>query len=78
MDAPLYVQRMLVTAIFSITGLHQTYGCPTVSLAYVGFLYLQNHWVTLHLQMRHLKCSLFWLPLVRKSLRYALFMGAPS
>ena len=30
-------------------SLHQSYGCPTLSVAYAGKLYSQNNWVTLHL-----------------------------
>ena len=32
-----------------ITGLHYTYGCATLSGAYVDLLYVPHNWVTLHL-----------------------------
>ena len=38
-----------------------TYRCLALRLAYRIQLPLQNNWVTLHLLMRHLKLSLFWL-----------------
>ena len=31
------------------------YGCPTLRTAYVGKLYLKNHWGTVHVRVRHLK-----------------------
>ena len=46
---------MLVGSTYRITGLQYTYGCATLSAAYLGYLYLGNHWVTLQLWVRHLK-----------------------
>ena len=40
---------MFVGSTYRITGLEYTYGCATLSLAYVGYLFLANHWVTLRL-----------------------------
>ena len=37
---------MLVSSKYRITELHYTYGNATLSAAYVGYLYFQNHWVT--------------------------------
>ena len=61
-------QLMLVTASLRIFCLHHTYMCATLNAADVCMFHLQNQWVTLHLWMRHLKCSLCWLPLPRESL----------
>ena len=47
MGAPPTVQLMFVSSTYRITGLHYTYGSATLSAAYVGYLYLGNHWVTL-------------------------------
>ena len=64
------VQPMIIRSTYRITRSHYTFGCPTYSSAYVCKLYVQNHWVTLHLWKRHLKCSLCWLPLRRESPGY--------
>ena len=51
----------------------------TVHLMLAGLhrkLYVQNHWVTLHLWKRNLKCSLCWLRLRRESLGYTSVIGA--
>ena len=45
-------------ATFRITELHYTYGCLTLIDAYVLESYLQNYWVTLHILVSSLKCSL--------------------
>ena len=45
MGAPPYVRLKLVTSTLRITRLHYSYKCATLSRAYVGYLYLQNHWV---------------------------------
>ena len=47
--APPYVEPMFVSSTFKITRLHFTYGCATLSGAFVCKLYLKNHWVTLGL-----------------------------
>ena len=39
------MQLMFVCSTYRITGLDYTYGCATLSAAYVGYLYLQNHWL---------------------------------
>ena len=46
---------MLVGSTYRITGLQYTYLCATLSAAYLGYLYLGNHWVTLQLWVRYLK-----------------------
>ena len=71
------VQPMIVRPTYRSTRSHYTFGCPTYSSAYVCKLYVQNHWVTLHLWKRHLKCSLCWLPLRRESPGYTSVIGAP-
>ena len=68
MGSARYVQPMLVTFTLRITVLHYTYGCATLSAAYVGYFYLQNHWVTLDRWVSNLKCSLCWLGLPLESL----------
>ena len=35
--------------------MHYTYRCPLVSAGFVGYLYLQNHWNTLHKLVSKLK-----------------------
>ena len=54
---------MFVSSTYGITGLHYTYASATLSAAYVGYLYVENHRVTLHLLLGHLKQNLCWLPL---------------
>ena len=71
------LQPMIVRPTYRITRSHHTFGCLTYSSAYVCKLYVQNHWVTLHLWKRHLECSLCWLQLRRKSLGYTSVIGAP-
>ena len=39
------------------------------------YLYLENHWVTLHSWVRHLKCSLCLLAVPKESLGYTALMG---
>ena len=68
---------MLVSSTFSMTGLRYTYGCATVSAAYVCNPYLQNHWVTLHSWVSNLKCSLCLLALPTESLANTILIGAP-
>ena len=46
---------MLVGSTYRITGLQYTYGCATLSAAYVSYLYLENHWVTLQSWVDYLK-----------------------
>jgi len=55
-----------------------TYGCPTLSAAYVSWFYLQNHWVALHLWVCNLKCSLFFLGRLAESLSYNTLMSAST
>ena len=50
---------MLVSSTQRITGVHYTCGCATSSGGYVGYLYLQNYWVSVHLWVSRLKCSFY-------------------
>ena len=75
MDAPVKIFPVFVNSTYRITKLHYTYGYATLSAAYVDYLHLENHWVTLQLWVRHLKCSFFWLPLVSESLADTTLMG---
>ena len=59
---------MLVTSTYRITRSHCTYGCPTLSALYVGWLYLQNQWVTLYLWVSSFKCMLCFLRLLTETL----------
>ena len=43
------LQPVLVSSTYKITGLHYTYRGATLSAAYVGYLYLENRWVTVQL-----------------------------
>ena len=64
------VQHSFAKSTSRIPSLHYTSGCPTLSAAYVCMFYLQNYWVTLHLWVRHLTCSLCWFALLSESLGY--------
>ena len=68
---------MLVTSSQRITGLRFSYGCAALSRAYVGQLYLRIHWVSLHLRISSLKCSLQLLGLLEELLEYTRLLGAP-
>ena len=68
---------MFVSSTYSITVLHYTYWWATFRAADVGYLYLENYWVTLILWVCHLTYSLFLLPLPRESLCYTTLKGAP-
>ena len=85
---------MFFRSIYRITWLHYTYGCATLSPAfvcnnylenytygcatliavYLCNLYLQNYWVTLHLWVANLKCSLGLLALPTESVGYATLL----
>ena len=67
---------MLVFSTYRITGLHYTYGCATLSAAYVGYLFLQNHRALLYLWVSSLKWSLLLLGLVTES-RITLDLEVP-
>ena len=56
--APPWVQPLLVSSTFRNTVIHYTCGCPSLSGGYVCKVFLQNHWVRVHLWVRHLTCSL--------------------
>ena len=77
MGAPPKEEPMFVSSTFSMTGLRCTYGCATVSAAYVCNLYVQKHWVTLHSWVSNLKCSLCLLALPTESLANTILIGAP-
>ena len=66
--------------LYTYTGLHYTYGCHWRHLrlidAFVWEPYLQNHWVTLHLLVFSLRCSLWLLCLLTQSLDHTRIMGA--
>ena len=51
--APFLVETMLLSPTFKITGIHITNGFSALSAAYVGYLYIENHWVALQLWVRH-------------------------
>ena len=44
-----------VKSSYRITRLQYSYGCAALSEAYVVYLYLENHWVTLQLWVRHVR-----------------------
>ena len=71
------MQPNLVTTTYKITGLHYIYGCPSLSAASVGWLHVQNEWVTLHLLVTGLKNRPFFLGLDTESLSYNTLMRAP-
>ena len=53
------MQPILICSTFRITRLHFTYKYPSVSAAYVCYIYLQNKRITLHLWVSYFKCSSF-------------------
>ena len=54
-----------------------TCGCQPLINAYLYQPYLRNHWVTLHLLVSSLKCSLSFLGLPSESLDQTRLMVAP-
>ena len=56
--APPTVQLMFVSSTYRITELNYTYVNATLSAAYVGYLYLQNHRASLYLWLSSLNRSL--------------------
>ena len=44
--APTKVHLMILSCLYTLTELHNTYGNATLSADYVGYLYFENHWVT--------------------------------
>ena len=46
---------MFVSPTYRITGFHFIDGCATLSAAYVGYLYVENHRVIVQLLVQHLK-----------------------
>jgi len=71
-------QPMFTGSTYRIPLLNWSYGCATLSRAYVGYVYLQNHWVTLDIWLFNLKCSLCWLLLPSESLSYTSLIGMQS
>ena len=78
MGSPSYVRLTLVTSILKITGLHYSYGCATLSAAYVGYLQFQNHLLTPHLWVSKVKLSLFLLASITETVGGNTLMGASS
>ena len=78
MSSPSYVRLTLVTSILKITGLHYSYGCATLSAAYVGYLQFQNHLLTPHLWVSKVKLSLFLLASITETVGGNTLMGASS
>ena len=72
---PLQVQPIFVRYTYTITGFHYSFGCATLSAAYLCKFYLENHCVTLHL--RFLICRLRLLILRTEFLCYTTFMDTP-
>jgi len=66
----LYEQPMFISFTYRIAVLHYTYGCATLSSAYLCEVYLGNHWVTLQLWVSNLMSSLSPLALPTELLRY--------
>ena len=55
--------------------MHYTYGCPTLSAAYLCKLYLGDQWVALNVWVSNLKCSLTWFPPSTESVGETTYMG---
>ena len=75
MGVQLKVQPILVGSMFSITVLHQSYGCATLIAAHVGYVYLPNHQVTLHIWVSNVKSTLCLLPFPSESMGYTSLTG---
>ena len=69
-ECPSLSKNLFISSTYRITGLNYTYKCPTLSVAYNCKLHLQNHRVTPHLWLRHLKCSLCLNALLTELLSY--------
>ena len=50
------VQPLIVKS-YRITQLHYNYVNATLSAHYVGYLYFQNHWVTLYIWVSTLRAA---------------------
>ena len=77
MGAPPKEEPMLVSSTFTMTESRYTYRCATVSSAYFCNFCLRNRWVTLHLWVSNLMCSLCVLALPTESPGYTILIGAP-
>ena len=75
MGEPRKVEPMLITCTFRVTGFLFTYGSPALSGAFVPLVLSKNLWVTLHLCVRHLTCSLTLYVLFRESLFDSVLIG---
>ena len=70
---------MLVTSTYRMTGLYYIHWVSKLKAAYVGWLYVQNQWVTLHLWVSIFKYSLYLLlALLTESLSYNTLKGAAA
>lgn len=72
------MQPLFVSSTDKNNGLRHSYGCPTLTAAYVCNRYLQNHWVTLHWWVCNLKCSPCLLALLTESPSYTILMVVPK
>ena len=58
MSVQTLMQPILLSSTYTIPRLFYTYRCPTLNPAYVCEVYVQNHWVPLDLNLRHLQLGL--------------------
>jgi len=70
-----YEQPVSISSPYNVTALYFSFGCATLSVAYLAYLHVQNHWVTLGIWVSNGKCSLCWLVQPSKSLSYTSLMG---
>jgi len=70
-----YEEAVSISSTDRLTALHYSYGCATLGAAYLCYLHVQNHWVTLDIRVSNGKCRLCWLVEPSKSLNYTLLMG---
>ena len=68
MGAQPYVRLTLIISTKRITWVHYSYGCVTLSTAYVAYLYFLKDWVRPQKWVSNVKCSVCWLPLHKESL----------
>ena len=63
MGAPPLMKPIFVKTTYRITEVHYAYGFAAVNSAYVCKLYIDRHWVTLHLWVRNLNSATLQLVL---------------
>ena len=55
--------------------LHLSYRCGYLIVAHVGYVYLPNHLVTLHIWVSNFKCRLYCMAFLSESTGYTTLIG---